>query len=88
VREQEVSTRGCLRPSEPEAITYVKLVKPRRVKVASGSYIHGIGLGNVTIWVFTDKLEVKELTLTDVLHVPQLAGNLISVAQLQSPRVV
>jgi hypothetical protein len=56
--------------------------------VASGSYIYGIGLGNVTIQVFTDKLEVKELTLTDVLHVPQLAGNLISVAQLQSRRIL
>jgi hypothetical protein len=61
---------------------YVKLVKPRRVKVANGSYIYGIGLGNVTIWAFIDKLEVKELILTDVLHVLQLAGNLISVAQL------
>jgi hypothetical protein len=33
---------------------YVKLIKPRRVKVASGSYIYGIGLGNVTIQVFID----------------------------------
>jgi hypothetical protein len=67
---------------------YVKLVRPRRVRVASGSYIYGIGLGNVTIQVFTDKLEVQELTLTDVLYVPQLAGNLISVAQLQSWRIL
>lgn len=52
--------------------------------MASDSYIYRIGLGNVTIRVFIDKLEVKELVLTDVLHVPQLAGNLISVAQLQS----
>jgi hypothetical protein len=62
---------------------YVKLVRPRRVKVASGSYIYGIGLGNVTIQVFTDKLEVQQLTLKDVLYMLQLAGNLISVAQLQ-----
>ena len=67
---------------------YVKLVKPRRVKVASGSYIYGIGLGNVTIRVFTDKLEAQELTLTDVLYVPQLAGSLISVPQLQSRRIL
>ena len=52
--------------------------------MASGSYIYGIGLRNITIQVFTDKLEVQELTLTDVLYVLQLAGNLISVVQLQS----
>jgi hypothetical protein len=61
---------------------YVKLVKLRRVRVASGSYIYRIGLGNVTIWAFIDKLEVKELILTDVLYILQLAGNLISIAQL------
>jgi hypothetical protein len=61
---------------------YVKLVKPRKVKVASGSYIYGIGLGNVTIRVFIDKLETKELTLTNVLYVLELAKNLISMAQL------
>jgi hypothetical protein len=63
---------------------YVKLVRPRRVKVADGTYIYSIGLGNVTIRVFTNKLVVNTLTLTDVLHVPQLAGSLISVPQLQT----
>lgn len=67
---------------------YIELEKPRKVRVANGAYIYGIGLGSITIRVFISELEVRELTLSDVLHVPQIAGNLISVPQLQSCRIL
>lgn len=62
---------------------YVQLKTPKIVKTANSSLVYGFGIGNVRVLVFTDDLQVKTLVLTDVLYVPDLAGNLISVSQLQ-----
>jgi hypothetical protein len=67
---------------------YIQLKVPRIVKTANGSYIYGTGIGNVHVLVFTDDLRVEELVLTDVLYVPDLAGNLISVSQLQDKGIL
>jgi hypothetical protein len=50
--------------------------------------IHGTGFRNVSIQVFTEKLQTRMLALTDVLYVPELAGSLISVSQLQDKRIL
>ena len=67
---------------------FVQLKVPRVVKTASGALIYGTRIGNICIQVFTNDLRVKELVLTDVLYVPDLAGNLISVSRLQDKGVL
>jgi hypothetical protein len=62
---------------------YVQLKTPKIVKTANNGLVYGFGIGNVHVQVFTDDLRVETLILTDVLYVPDLAGNLISVSQLQ-----
>ena len=70
--------------------SYIELNKPRKVKVANGAYIDGIGIGNVTIRVFTGRpgFETKEIALANVLHVLDIARNLILVPQLQSNHIL
>jgi hypothetical protein len=62
---------------------YVQLKTPKIVKTANNGLVYGFGIGNVHVQVFTDDLRVETLILTDVLYVPDLASNLISVSQLQ-----
>jgi hypothetical protein len=62
---------------------YVQLKTPKIVKTANNGLVYGFGIGNVHVQVFTDDLRVETLILTDVLYVLDLAGNLISVSQLQ-----
>ena len=67
---------------------FIKLKVPRVVKTASGALIHGTGIGKVSIQVFIDKVQTQTLALSEVLYVPQLAGNLISVPQLQDKGIL
>jgi hypothetical protein len=67
---------------------YVQLKTPKIVKVANNRLAYGFGIGNVHIQVFTGDLRVETLVLTDVLYVPDLAGNLISVSQLQDKEIL
>jgi hypothetical protein len=67
---------------------FIQLKVPRIVKTASGAFIYGTGIGNVHIQVFTDDLRTETLVLMDVLYVPELAGNLISVSRLQDKGVL
>jgi hypothetical protein len=59
---------------------YIKLKTPKIVKTANNNLIYGFGIGNVHVQVFTDDLRTETLVLTDVLYVPDLVGNLISVS--------
>jgi hypothetical protein len=67
---------------------FVKLKVSRVVKTASRALIHETGIRNVSIRVFTDKLQTRTLALTDVLYVPELASSLISVPQLQDKSIL
>ena len=59
---------------------YVLLKTLRIVRMANNGLAYGFGIGNVHVRVFTDNLRVETLVLTDVLYVPDLASNLISVS--------
>ena len=56
--------------------------------MANNGLAYGFGIGNVHVRVFTDNLRVETLVLSDVLYVPDLAGNLISVSQLQDKGIM
>ena len=59
---------------------YVQLKTPKIVRMANNGLAYGFGIGNVHVRVFTGDLRVETLILTDVLYVPDLASNLISVS--------
>ena len=67
---------------------YVQLKTPKIVKTANNGLVYGFGIGNVHVLVYTADLWVETLVLTDVLYVPNLAGNLISVSQLQDKGIM
>ena len=50
-----------------------RLTQARGIEIANGSKIVAVGVGDVSI---------GQLQLTNVLHVPRVGGNLISVARL------
>jgi transposase InsO family protein len=53
------------------------------VTTASGAIIRGVGQGTVRIQVLVQG-QIRPVRLENVLHVPELAGSLISVLQLQN----
>jgi hypothetical protein len=60
---------------------YQPLEDPDQIEIADGTYLEGIGLGPIK---FTLKgLPQREITVSDVLYVPKLATNLMSVIQLE-----
>jgi hypothetical protein len=60
---------------------YQPLEDPDQIEIADGTYLEGIGLGPIK---FTLKgLPQQEITVSDVLYVPKLATNLMSVIQLE-----
>ena len=56
--------------------------------MANNGLTYGFGISNVNVRVFTGDLRVETLILTDVLYVLDLAGNLISVSQLQEKGIL
>jgi hypothetical protein len=61
---------------------YTLLQEPIDVNTANGACIQAIGQGTIPIQVAVGST-VRTVALTEVLYVPQLAGSLISVLQLQ-----
>ena len=74
-------------PEREAFIEYSLLGKEQPVVAANGSTLRGIARGRVRISVRVNG-HVKSIILTDVLHVPQIKGNLISVARLQDKGLV
>ena len=62
-------------------IEYALLDTPIEIGTASGTRIEAIAEGAVTLKVAVGAT-VRMVTLTGVLHVPRLAGSLVSVIQL------
>jgi hypothetical protein len=74
-------------PDRTAFIEYTALGAEQSVTAANGSTLPGIGRGRVRISVSVEG-HARSIVLTDVLHVPQLTGNLISVARLQDKGLV
>jgi hypothetical protein len=74
-------------PDRTAFIEYAMLSTRQSVVAANGSTLPGIGRGRVRIPVSVDG-HTRSIVLTDVLHVPQIKGNLISVARLQDKGLV
>ena len=60
---------------------YQPLVEPDRIEIADGSCLEGIGLGMIKLTL--RGLPQQEVTVSNVLYVPKLATNLMSVTQLE-----
>ena len=65
---------------------YTPLVEPISITTANGASIQALGQGTIPIKISVKGLE-RTVALTEVLHVPGLAGSLISVSQLQDRRI-
>lgn len=81
---------GCTRHMTyaREAFTeYHTLDRPLPVSTASGAVIDAVGEGSVTIRTVYDGL-IRIVQLNEVLHVPSLAGSLLSVGQLQEKDIL
>ena len=74
-------------PDRMAFIEYTALTAEQFITAANGSTLPGIGRGRVRISVSVDG-HARSIVLTDVLHVPQITGNLISVARLQDKGIV
>jgi hypothetical protein len=61
---------------------YTLLDSPVPVETASGTEILGVGVGSVVLNIDIEG-QARKVRLTDVLHVPSVAGSLISVSQLE-----
>lgn len=59
-----------------------RTIQPRVVEVANGERLLGTGQGKARLSVSIGG-QARSVVLTDVLYVPQIKGNLISVARLQ-----
>ena len=80
---------GCTRHMTPNRGAFFEYtaVTSRTVEIANGAFVPGIGLGKVKLPVLVEG-HMRNVVLTDVLHVPQIKGNLISVARLQDKGMV
>ncbi|RFU33111.1 hypothetical protein B7463_g3221, partial [Scytalidium lignicola] len=66
---------------------YSKLPEPIAVQTAGGTEILAIGQGTMPLRV-APKGQLQPIVLTEVLHVADLAGSLISVLQLQDKGII
>lgn len=62
-----------------EFVDYTTLDKPETVIIADGSRVNVVGKGNVKLHILVSRGKYKLVTLHDVLHIPNLNGNLFSV---------
>ena len=69
------------------AFTEYSTVENWPVEMANGAIMPGAGLGKVRLAVKV-RGYTRSVVLTDVLHVPQIKGNLISVTKLQDKGMV
>jgi hypothetical protein len=65
---------------------YKPLMEPDRIEIADGSYLEGIGIGNIKLTLKGSPQQ--EVTVLDVLYVPNLATNLMSVIQLEDHGII
>jgi hypothetical protein len=65
-----------------EAFFEYSMISLRTVKTANRAEMSGIGLGKVRLSISVEG-RTRSIILTDVLHVPQIKGNLISITKLQ-----
>ena len=68
-------------PERGAFFEYSLLGTEQPITAANGSTLRGIAHRRVRISVRVNR-HVRSIVLTDVLHVPQIKGNLISVARL------
>jgi hypothetical protein len=68
-------------------IEYTTLSVKQAVTAANRSIIPGISRGRVRVPISVDRY-TRSIILSDVLHVPQIKENLISVARLQDKGLV
>jgi hypothetical protein len=73
--------------SDKSVFIEYRTIQPRVVEVANGERLLGIGQGKARLSVSVGG-HARSVVLTDVLHVPQIRGNLISVARLQDKGIV
>ena len=80
---------GATRHMTPDRKAFIEYstVKDWPVETANGTVLPGIGLGKVRLFVSVGG-RTRSVVLTDVLHVPQIRGNLISVTKLQDRGLV
>lgn len=73
----------------PDRTTFIEysIVSGRSVETANGSVMQCIGQGKVRIPVRVEG-HTSSVVLSDVLHVPQIRGNLISVTKIQDKGLV
>jgi 5'-3' exoribonuclease 2 len=83
----DLGATSHMTPDRTAFIEYAMLSTRQSVVAANGSTLPGIGRGRVRIPVSVDG-HTRSIVLTDVLHVPQIKGNLISVARLQDKGLV
>ena len=62
--------------------TYHPLSPPQRVVIGNGNAIFAIGIGRIGLNLDVGNGRTKYTVLTDVYHVPELDGNLLSVSYL------
>ena len=80
---------GATRHITPDRKAFIEYstAELRTVETANGAVLPGIGLGKVRLLVSVEG-HTRSIVLTDVLYVPQIRGNLISVARLQDKGIV
>ena len=67
--------------SEAGVFSSYEEITPRDVYLGDGRKIKAVGIGTLKLWLPVGKNSVN-CTLTDVLHVPELKGNLVSVSKI------
>ena len=80
---------GATRYMTPDRKAFIEYstVKDWPVETANGTVLPGISLGKVRLFVSIGG-RTRSIVLTDVLHIPQIRGNLISVTKLQDRGLV
>ena len=66
-----------------EAFDTYEVITPRKVHLEDNSIVEGIGMGTIVVQVMV-KGQPKRVHIYDVLHVPMLKANLLSVSKLVS----
>ncbi len=75
------SGASCYITPNREAFFKYFIISLRTIEIANGAEMSGIGLGKVRLSVSVEG-RTRSIVLTDILHVPQIKGNLISVTKL------
>jgi hypothetical protein len=77
---------GCSRHmtfSRAAFTDYNALQEPVLIRTANGVAIKGVGYGTISVRIVLPNRTTRSINIRDVLHVPDLAGSLLSVTQFQ-----